>query len=98
MYLSFEDLVLCILKALILTFIIFGLGLLGGFDYHLGVVYCNLMNIPKDLALSMVSPGMAINIGILLFVVEMFGLHFIVNLFIKFYMFNIFFQFLSLDY
>lgn len=80
MYLSFRDLVFCILKALILTIIFVSLVALGELDYHLGIGYCNLMKIPKDFAISMFSPGMAIEFGIVLFVFEIIGLYFIVKL------------------
>lgn len=98
MYLSFKDLFLGILKALILTSIIVGLVYLGAFDYHLGISYCNIMNIPKDLALSINSPGMATEVGIVLFVLQMIGLYFATKLFKRFDVFNNFCEFLSLDY
>ena len=40
------------------------------FDYRLGVKFCILNNIPKDFSITMISPGMAINICIVLFVFE----------------------------
>lgn len=98
MYLDIKNLLLAIVKGLIITSIVAGLVFLGIFDYHLGIGYCNFMNIPKDLAISVVSPGMAIEVGIILFVLELTGLYFIIKLFRKIDMFNNFCDFLSLDY
>lgn len=98
MYISFKDLLFCFLKALILTIIVAGLGLLGYYDYHLGISYCNLMNIPKDLALSVVSPGMAIEFGIVLFVFEIIGLYFIIKLLRRNKYIDNLCYFLSLEY
>ena len=49
------------------------------FDYHLGVSYCNYINIPKDFSLTVMSPGFAIEICIILFVFEITILGFIIN-------------------
>ena len=68
MYLSFKDICLCVLKALILTLIFVALIGLIMFDYKIGINYCDLMNIPRDLALSVMSLGMAINITIIIFI------------------------------
>lgn len=98
MYMSLKDFFLCILKSLLLTSILGGLYLLGMFDYKLGIGYCNLMNIPKDLALTIVSPGMAIEVCILLFVFELIGLYFVVKFLRRNTYINNFCQFLSLEY
>ena len=97
MYLSFKDVMLVVLKSIIITAIIFGLGALGALDYHLGIGYCNLMNIPKDLALTMVSPGMAIEIGIILFVFEFIVLCLLVKQLKKIKTFDRFCDFLSFE-
>ena len=49
------------------------------FDYHLGVSYCNYVNIPKNFSLTFMSPGFAIEICIILFVFEIAILGFIIN-------------------
>ena len=98
MYLSFKDFMLIVLKSIIVTSIIFGLGALGALDYHLGIGYCNLMNIPKDLAFTMVSPGMAIEIGILLFVFEFAILFILVRRLKRFKAFDRFCDFISLEF
>lgn len=97
MYLSFKDIMLIVLKSIIVTSIIVGLGALGALDYHLGIGYCNLMNIPKDLALTMVSPGMAIEVGIILFVFEFVILCLLVKQLKKIEIFDRFFDFLSFE-
>lgn len=97
MYMSLKDLFLCILKSLLLISILGGLYLLGMFDYKLGIGYCNLMNIPKDLALTVVSPGMAIEVCIVLFVFELIGLYFIIKLLRRNKYIDSFCEFLSLE-
>ena len=58
MYLDFKDVCLIFIKTLILTLIVVGLLFLIRFDYNIGIRYCEILNIPKDFALTMVSPGM----------------------------------------
>ena len=77
---SLKDALFILLKSIFNITILIGLVFLGYYDYHLGISYCNFMNIPKDLAISVVSPGMAIEVGIVLFVFEIIGLYFIVKL------------------
>ena len=97
MYLSFKDIMLAVLKSIILTSILVGLGALGMLDYQLGIGYCNLMNIPKDVALTMVSPGMAIEFGIILFVFEFIALCLLVKQLKKIKTFDRFCDFLSFE-
>ena len=98
MYLSFKDLILAILKGIIITSIVVVVVALGILDYHLGIGYCNLLNIPKDLALTMFSPGMAIEFGIVLFVFEFIVLCFAVKVLKRFKTFDKFCNFLNLEY
>ena len=71
MYLSFKDICLVCLKAFILTLIFSGLVFLMQFNYNIGISYCELLNIPKDFALTVISPGMAIEVAIIMLVIEM---------------------------
>lgn len=80
MYLYFKDVCLIFIKTLIITLIVVGLLFLIRFDYNIGIRYCEIFNIPKDFALTMVSPGMAIEVAIIMFVVEMIGLYFIIKI------------------
>ena len=80
MYLDFKDVCLIFIKTLILTLIVVWLLFLILFDYNIGIRYCEILNIPKDFALTMVSPGMAIEVSIIMFVVEMIGLYFIIKI------------------
>ena len=98
MYLSFKDICLCVLKALILTLIFVALIGLIMFDYKIGINYCDLMNIPTDLALSVMSLGMAINITIIMFVIEIIVLYFIIKKLKRIQLFNNICEFLSIDY
>lgn len=98
MYLDFEDLLLIIVKTLILSAIVGLLIALAIFDYNLGVSFCNLINIPKDFEPSVMSPGMAIDFTVVMFVIEMIGLFFIVNNLKKIKLFEKFLNFISFDY
>lgn len=80
MYLDFKDVCLFFIKIFIITLIVVGLLFLIRFDYNIGIRYCEILNIPKDFALTMVSPGMAIELAIIMFVVEMIGLYFIIKI------------------
>lgn len=80
MYLDFKDVCLIFIKTFIITLIVVGLLFLIRFDYNIGIRYCEILNIPKDFALTMVSPGMAIEVAIIMFVVEMIGLYFIIKI------------------
>ena len=80
MYLDFKDVCLIFIKTLIISLIVVGLLFLIRFDYNIGIRYCEILNIPKDFALTMVSPGMAIEVAIIMFVVEMIGLYFIIKI------------------
>lgn len=97
MHLDFKDVCLIFIKTFIITLIIVGLLLLIHFDYNIGIKYCEILNIPKDFALTMVSPGMAIEVSIIMFVVEMIGLYFIIKNFKKIKLFNLFCKFLGLN-
>lgn len=79
MYLSFKDVCLIILKSLTLSLLLLGLFCLFRFNYSLGASYCEMINIPKDLALIVVSPGMAIEIAIVMFVIEMTIFYFVIK-------------------
>lgn len=98
MYLSFKELMLSVLKGIIIISIVVGLVALSILDYHLGIGYCIILNIPKDLALTVVSPGMAIEVGIVLFVFEFIALFFAVKVLKRFNTFDKFCNFLNLDY
>ena len=98
MYMSFKDFLLCVLKSLILTSILAGLYGLVMYNYKLGIAYCNLLDIPKDLAFTVVSPGMAIEVSILLLLVELVVFYFITRFLRITKYINNFFNFLSFEY
>ncbi len=79
MYLDFKDICLIIFKSLVWTIVICLFLGLCIFNYNLGVAFCNYMNIPKDLALTIMSPGIAIEVCIILFIFELVGLYFIIK-------------------
>lgn len=70
-YLSFKDLCLYLLKAIVIILTIIGIGMLFYHNYGLGIAYCNYMNIPKDFTLSLFGLGMALEVAIVLSVIEL---------------------------
>lgn len=98
MYLSFKDICLICLKAFILTLIFSGLVFLMQFNYNIGISYCELLNIPKDFTLTVISPGMAIEVAIIMLVMEMVIFFLILKKIKRIKLFNSFCNFLSLDY
>ncbi len=98
MYLSFKDICLICLKSFILTLIFLGLIFLMSFNYSVGVSYCELLNIPKDFALTIISPGMAIEVAIIMFVIEMVIFFLMIKKLKRVKLFNFFCSFLSLNY
>ncbi len=98
MYLSFKDFLLALLKSFILTILLLSFSGLCMLDYQLGIGYCNAMNIPRDFAISIMSPGMAIEISIVLFVIEIIALYLIVKNLKRFKAFNKFCDFMSLEF
>ena len=95
MYFDLEDIVLMIVKALIMTFIIACLLFLGFFDYHIGVLICNSWGVPVDFAISVMSPGLAIEFTIVFYAIEMVILYFIVSNLKKITIFRNFFDFIE---
>ena len=91
MYLSFKDICLVCLKAFILVFLM-------QFNYNIGISYCELLNIPKDFALTVISPGMAIEVAIIMLVIEMVVFFLLFKELKRIKLFNSFCNFLSLDY
>ena len=98
MYLSFKDICLVCLKAFVLTLIFSGLVFLMQFNYNIGISYCELLNIPKDFALTVISPGMAIEVAIIMLVIEMVVFFLLFKELKRIKLFNSFCNFLSLDY
>lgn len=98
MYLSFKDICLICLKTFILTLIFSGLVFLIHFNYNIGIRYCELLNIPKDFALTIISPGMAIEVAIIMLVIEMVIFFLLLKKLKRIKLFNSFCDFLSLDY
>ncbi|MDO5568566.1 MAG: hypothetical protein Q4G04_00435 [bacterium] len=74
MYLSFKDLFIVFVKALFLTAVITLLFFLGfqliRVNINISDFLCNWLNIPKELALTVMSPGFGIEINILLLFFE----------------------------
>lgn len=98
MYLSFRDICLIFLKSFLLTLLFLGLFFLIRFNYNIGISYCKLLNIPKDFALTMVSPGMAIEVSSIMLVIEMIIFFLLIKKFKRIKLFNFLCNFLSLDY
>lgn len=94
MYFDVEDICLNFLRCLSWTVFIGFTFYINVFNYNIGVNFCEIMKIPKDFTLTMVSPGMAINVTIIMFVMEMIVVFFIVKKLRKKQIINKFFEFL----
>lgn len=70
MYITFEDAAISFLKAAFVTALAVIQLLLTLQFYKLGCSYCDFMNIPYDFALTVMSPGFAIEVAIVLSVIE----------------------------
>lgn len=70
MYLSFLDVVICILKSAFFTSLFLVQMVLTHIFYNIGCSYCNMIGVPNDFTLTMMSPGMAIEVAIILTVLE----------------------------
>ncbi len=90
----FEDTCLKLVKVLIWSMFITLLFTLNILNYDIGIFFCKVIDIPKDFALTMVSPGMAINITIILFTIEMFCLFNIIKVVKRIKVIDEFFKFL----
>lgn len=97
MYISLKNFLLCMLKSLLLISFFVGVYFLVVLDYNLGLEYCSLMNIPKDLAFTIVSPGMAIDVCVVLFILELVCFYFIIKFLRRNNYINDFFESLNLD-
>ena len=70
MYITFEDAAISFLKAAFVTTLAVIQLLLTLQFYKLGCSYCDFMNIPYDFALTVMSPGFAIEVAIVLSFIE----------------------------
>lgn len=68
---SFLLTIIRIIFACLFSFFVF---ILLKFNYFMGVLYCNFLKVPLDFTLSVMSPGMALEVTIVLFVFEIIGI------------------------
>lgn len=94
MYFNIEDICLNIFKCLIWAIFILFIFYVNIFNYEVGISFCEIMNIPKDFSLTMISPGMALNVTIVMFVIEMIILFYIIKNIRKIRFANKIFEFL----
>jgi len=69
-YLGFRDFCIYVVKSLVFTLIILCFTGISIFNYKVAIEFCVLLNIPKDFSLTIISPGMAIDVAIILLVIE----------------------------
>lgn len=79
MYLSFSDIIGCILKAILIAFLFAIQCLIMYAFYNVGCMYCDLINVPYDFAISVASPGMALEVAFILTVIELGLIVWLVN-------------------
>lgn len=79
MYLNICDYIVCFIKSFIITMIISPVFLLIKINCDIGVAYCNYLNVPLDFGLTMMSPGLAFEISLVLSIIEFVLIYFIIN-------------------
>lgn len=71
MYIKKEELIFIMLKSFIVTVFIMSLPLLNILNYKIGMNLCIWLDIPIDLSLTIMSPGLIIDFTVVLFVIEL---------------------------
>ncbi len=66
MYLRFWNCVACFIKIFIITIIILPLFFLIKINFDIGVAYCNYLNVSPDFCLTVMTPGLALGVAIIL--------------------------------
>lgn len=79
MYLSFWDYVVCFIKSFILTMLISPLIVLTKINCDIGMAYCKYLNVPLDFGFTMMSPGLAFEIALVLSIIEFVLIYFIIS-------------------
>lgn len=92
MYLDFSDvmenMVKVLMYAFIISFVIFTLYM----NYNIGKAYCDFIGVPYNFCLSMISPGLALEVAILLSVLEFGILYYLFQKLKKIKIFNLLFE------
>ena len=79
MYLSFFDFIICMIKAIFCTTLVVIQGFITYLFYNLGCNYCDMLDVPYDFSLTLTSPGVALEVAIILTVIEFALIVWIVN-------------------
>ena len=79
MYLSFFDIIICLFKAISCTTLVVIQGIITYLFYNVGCEYCDMIGVPYDFSLTVTSPGMALEVAIILTVIECALILWIVN-------------------
>lgn len=95
--LDFEDYIIITFKSLLLSLIlapfIIGLVYLIDMNINFSNIICNISGIPKDLALTVMSPGFGNEIIILTTTFEFCIIFYVINKFVKTKLFNTIYEF-----
>lgn len=76
---SFEEILMRIVRAIIIISVVMALSILCMLNYQIGLYYCEYMGISKDISLTIVSPSRAIEVSIVMLILEFFILHFVIK-------------------
>lgn len=71
MYIKKEELIFIMLKSFVVTIFIMSLSLLNILNYKIGLNLFSWLDIPIDLSLTIMSPGLIIDFIVVLFVIEL---------------------------
>ena len=76
---SFENILMHIVRAIIIILVVMASSILCMLNYQIGLYYCEYTGISKDISLTIVSPGSAIEFSIVMLILELFILHFVIK-------------------
>ena len=79
MYLSFFDIIICMFKAISCTTLVVIQVIITYLFYNVGCAYCDMIGVPYDFSLTVTSPGMALEVAIILTVIEFALIVWIIN-------------------
>ncbi len=78
MYLNFNDYLICFIKSLLMSLLIPLIFFLTKINYIIGNSLCNYLNIPKNLTLTVMSPGFFVEVILILFFIEIIFVFFVI--------------------
>ena len=76
---SFEEILMRIVRAIIIILVVMASSILCMLNYQIGLCYCKYMGISKDISLTIISPGRAIEVSAVMLILEFFIFYFVIK-------------------